>query len=104
MELSIRQRGLSVSPEERAYLQQRLAGALHAVGRRVRRLWLYLSDENGPRGGIDKRARLLVMVAGRGPVVIEERDDQLPRLFDRMADRLGQVLGRTLERLRERRR
>ncbi len=62
-----------------------------------------LSDENGPRGGEDKRCRVRVGVDGPQDVVVEDVESDLYIAIDRAADRAGRVVARRLERQRTRR-
>jgi ribosome-associated translation inhibitor RaiA len=62
-----------------------------------------LSDENGPRGGRDKRCRIRVGIAGAQSVVIEDTEADLTVAIDRAAERAARVLVRRLERQRSQR-
>jgi len=83
------------------YAERRLEFALGRFGDRVQRVMIYLEDINGPRGGIDKRCRMVARLNQPArEVVVEGFEAELESLIDRTADRLGQSVGRELERRR----
>jgi hypothetical protein len=55
---------------------------------------------NGPRGGVDKRCRILVKLraAGSDNITIEQDDKSLNSAVARAAARAGRTVGRSLER------
>ena len=59
-----------------------------------------LSDENGPRGGLDMRCSMVLVLPGMPDLVIEDTRDDIYRAIDYAADRLGRNLARRLERKR----
>lgn len=62
-----------------------------------------LMDQNGPRGGLDKRCRIEVD-GGREPeVVTEETHADLHAAINRATERTGRSFARALERVKERR-
>jgi hypothetical protein len=74
---------------------------MFALGRfspRIRRVAVYLVDLNGPKGGVDKRCRLVARLLRSRVVTVEDRDGELTALIDRAADRLGRCVRRELER------
>ncbi|HEX8877364.1 MAG TPA: HPF/RaiA family ribosome-associated protein [Phycisphaerales bacterium] len=57
----------------RTFVHQRLAAALGRFEERIRRVEVRITDENGPRGGVDKLCRVTATIAGAGPLMIEKR-------------------------------
>jgi len=53
---------------------------------------------NGPRGGVDKRCYLQVMLAGLSEVVIADIEADLYVAIDRAIDRAGRTVARKIER------
>jgi hypothetical protein len=60
MQLDIRRQGIEINDEAKARLERRLGFALGRLGKNVQRVWVHVANENGTRGGIDKRCRILV--------------------------------------------
>jgi ribosome-associated translation inhibitor RaiA len=95
-------RGVVLDADVRERVERRLGFALGRFGDRVGRVAVHLSDVNGPRGGVDKRCRIVAEVpgGGPGPVVVEDAAADLDPLIDRAADRVGQSVRRRLDRAR----
>lgn len=94
MRIDVRTHGLSLDPATRLLINLRLAAALGRVADGIVRVAVYLADENGPRGGVDKTCRLLVVLPGGRSAVIEDRDEDLPAAVSRAADRAGEAVRR----------
>lgn len=83
------------------YAERRLQFALGRFGERIQRVMIYLEDTNGPRGGLDKRCRMVTRLQQPDrDVVVEGIDAELEPLIDRTADRLGHTVRRALDRHR----
>ncbi len=101
MRLSIHSRQLAVGGAARERIERRLGFALGRFGDRIGRVAaVRLADVNGPRGGVDKRCRVVAELPGHAAVVVEEADADLNALIDRAADRLGEAVRRRLDRAR----
>lgn len=98
MKLTVRWKDLPASSDLSQHLERRLGFAIGRFGTRVRSVWARLSDENGPRGGIDKRCMLQARGQALGLVTVEESDSDLRAAIDRAADRLSRSLARAVER------
>jgi hypothetical protein len=98
MQLDIRRQGIEINEEAKARLLRRLDFALGRLGQRVMRVWVHLANENGLRGGIDKRCRILVRLQHLPDVLVEDRDADLHVLIDRTANRAGLAARRELSR------
>ena len=90
-------KGLESSAAVHEYLELRLAFALGRIGSHVKRVRVLLSDENGPRGGEDKRCRLQVH-SRLGLVQVQETDRDLYAAIDHAAERMRRALARIFAR------
>jgi ribosomal subunit interface protein len=96
MNVEIRSRTVSVSEALRGHVDRKLAQGFRRFDERVRSVMVRLVDLNGPRGGVDKRCRILARVAPTAVIVVEATDadvyvavsQAVLRLEDRLA-RLG---------------
>jgi len=104
MHIDIQSQGFTLTPALRAHAERRLRLALGATRPGVLRVAVRLSDDNGPRGGEDKRCRVRIAVAGVPDIVIEDAESDLYVAIDRAADRAGRTLVRRLSRRIEQRR
>ncbi|MDZ4782485.1 MAG: HPF/RaiA family ribosome-associated protein [Planctomycetia bacterium] len=102
MRLEIRSQDLVVGEEWRGYIDRRLRFVLGRFGNRIGCVKACLADLNGPRGGMDKRCRIVVHLPRSGVVIVEDTDGDIGSVVDRAADRAGQAVRRELERRRER--
>jgi ribosome-associated translation inhibitor RaiA len=102
MKIEMRGHGVVLTANEREYAEARLARELSHVAGWVRSVLVFVSDENGPKGGSDKTCRVAVSV-GRRPIIIEHRAGDVMAALDAAADRVGVAVRRNLDRRRERR-
>ena len=72
MKIQIRLHGLDHSKAFSEYATRRIEHVLGRLGRKVNRIMLRVVDTNGPRGGEDKRCRLLISGPGLGTVILTE--------------------------------
>ena len=98
MSISIVDRDNLLDDELRPLAERRLRFALSRFDTRITRLELVVSDENGPRGGIDKSARVSVSLSRASDVVVFEQDSDLARCVSRVADKAGRAVARAIER------
>lgn len=98
MHFDIQARGFPLTGALRAHVERRLRFALGSASARLHRLAVRLTDDNGPRGGLDKRCTLHASLPGERPVVVEQRDADLYAAIDRAADRFGRSVARRLAR------
>ena len=98
MQLDIRRQGIEINDEAKGRLLRRLDFALGRLGQHVTRVWVHLADQNGLRGGIGKRCRILVRLQHLPDVLVEDHDSDLHVLIDRTANRAGLAARRELSR------
>lgn len=97
MRIAIRGTGVRLSSSEKTRLEERLHVCLGRFASRVDRVNVYLSDENGRKGGVDKTCRIVASLPGQSPVVIQDQDSNLLALLARSGDRLGRTIARRVE-------
>ena len=67
MKIDIQTHGFTLTDALRTQTERRLRFAFGGLGARVGRVGVRLTDENGPRGGVDKRCALRITVPGQQP-------------------------------------
>lgn len=97
MQIDIQARGFRLTEGLRTQAERRVRFALGSTSGRVRSVVMRLADENGPRGGLDKRCTIRATLAGAPPVIIEQQEADLYVAIDRAADRVGRAVSRRLE-------
>jgi ribosome-associated translation inhibitor RaiA len=83
------------------HIERRLRFALSKFDSRIQKVIVFLHDQNGPRGGIDKVCRILVKTRGCGAVIAAVVDTDWILAVDRATTRIGHTVGRHIERLRD---
>jgi putative sigma-54 modulation protein len=98
MNLQIRSEGFRMTGPLHDFVQDRLRFALARFKDLKANIWVRLSDDNGPRGGIDKRCRFEVRIPGMRPMLIDERDSDLYVAIGRGTHRAERQIARALSR------
>jgi ribosome-associated translation inhibitor RaiA len=90
MNIAIQSSGLVLTEGLRAYVHRRLQTSLGWA--LTRRLAVWLSDINGPRGGRDKRCKIQISLDHGKTIVIEDTEEDLYAAIDLAADRADRAL------------
>ena len=101
MQVDIVHRNVSVTPDQKVWIDRRMQFALGRFAGRVRHASLVFCDINGARGGIDKKCRLLVTLSPVGEIVLEEMASNIEAAVSIVADRASRTIARQLERHKE---
>jgi len=100
MRFDVRRQQVDISGSQREHLERRLHFALGRFTQAIRRVVVFLSDQNGPRGGLDKLCRLVIQPKAGNEVVVETRGGSVDDAVDQAADRASLTLARRLARMR----
>lgn len=104
MQIQLRTHGLTPTQELLVHVHRRLAFALARFHPRVRTVRVLLADENGPRGGTDKRCRIDIVLAHRGRILVEHISSDVLAAVDSAAQRSARAVDRIVKRRIGRRR
>jgi len=100
MNIDIQALGFSLTEALHEYVQRHINFALSTRNQYIRRVRVWLSDINGPRGGLDKQCQIQVELTQLPDVVIETTEGDLYAAINRAADRAGRTVQRRLSRQR----
>ncbi len=100
MNLSIHSKGISRSVALLEYAKLCVRMAVSRYRSAVHEVRVRLSDENGPRGGMDKRCQVQVNLRGRQPLRITQDSDDIYQAVALAARRTDRLIGRTVNRRR----
>jgi ribosome-associated translation inhibitor RaiA len=100
MDLQIRSEGFRLTGPLHDFVQDRLRFALARFRDLKAQVHVRLSDDNGPRGGIDKRCQFEVRIPGLRPLLVTERDNDLYVAIGRGTHRIERSIARALSRRR----
>lgn len=96
MNIDISSKNIDMDASLKEYVKRRLGFALGARESQIQSVQVMLSDINGPKGGSDKRCRILVRVPALKDVVIEDCQTELKPAIDRASARASRTLTRRL--------
>lgn len=96
MQIGVQTRGFDLTEALRNYCERRMRFALSPTSSKVRSVLVRLTDENGPKGGIDKRCSIRVVLHEAPIVVVTQDETDIYCAIDRAADRVGRTLSRRL--------
>ena len=99
----IRSMGSALDEVHRDYLRRKLLRMLEKFGSAIERTSIRLEDVNGPRGGIDKRCQVKIVLRGLPSVYVDERDSSVQVAMDRALARANHAARQALQRRRKRR-
>ena len=94
---------VDLGPALTQYTERRLQAALGRFSRRLPMITVRLTDENGPKGGVDKRCHVAVSMPPTSDLVVEESHADLYTAIDFAADRAARAVNRQLGGRRSRR-
>lgn len=104
MQILVQADGTTSAADLRPLVVRRLRFALLRLRTRVISVRVRFADVNGPRGGLDKCARLQLVLAHGSCAVLHDRDRRWPDLIDRLVDRAARAVVRLADRTRTGRR
>lgn len=92
--------GSFLDRSDRDYLRRKLGRKLGKFARAIERTSVRVEDVNGPRGGIDHRCRIKIVLSGLPSVVVEAQHHTLQAAMDGALDRVERAVRRALVRRR----
>ncbi len=97
MQIGIQSSGFKLTDGLRSYCDRKLRCALGASSGKVRSVLVRLADENGPRGGVDKRCTIRALLHGNPMVIIVQDEADMYVAIDRAVDRVSRTVTRRAE-------
>lgn len=98
MRIEIRARHFPLTETLRTHVERRTRFAMGRLSDRVREVTVRLEDINGPRGGVDKVAKVTVRLEQGGQLAAEAMDESFTSAVDRALERAGHAVGKALGR------
>ncbi len=97
----IRDVGGLLDAADKDYLRRKLGRKLGKFGTTVVRASVRVEDMNGPRGGVDNRCVIKVVLNGLPSVIVDERHHALQAAMDQALDRVERAVRQALQRQRK---
>ena len=92
MQLCIHTHGIDLTDAIKKQTYQKLELALDRLEGQICDIRVTIVDTNGPfLGGVDKACRIEVRIRDQDPIIIEDCDESVDQVIDRITDRLGVV-------------
>jgi ribosomal subunit interface protein len=101
MIIDIQARNVSLTETLRGYVVKRINSSLTGNNDYIQRIVVRLSDVNGPKGGIDKRCHIQVIIPHQPNVVIDDVESNLYTAVDLAANRAGRTVSRHVAKYRK---
>lgn len=89
-----------LSADDREYIRRKLGRRLGKFAGSIERVSVRTQDVNGPRGGVDQKCRIKVVLSGLPSIVFEERDASLNAAVDGALAGVERAVRRTVGRRR----
>lgn len=99
---NIRLDSVALDEDDREYVRRRLGEKLGRHAKSVERVSVRLRDVNGPRGGVDVRCRIKVVLSGLPSVVVEQEAATFRPALTKALAGAERAVRRTLQRRRTR--
>jgi putative sigma-54 modulation protein len=100
--IELRGSNLPISEALREHLTRKLDFVLRRLGEHVDRIIVRIVDINGPKGGLDKRCRIIARLSPAGIVVVEATDADSYVAVSHAATRMEERIARAVTRRRPR--
>jgi ribosomal subunit interface protein len=102
LDIELRSSNLPISEALHEHVARRIDFAIRRFQGHVARVLVRLVDVNGPKGGPDKRCRIIVRLSPVGSVIVEATDADVYVAASQAAIRLDERVARALTRRRPR--
>lgn len=96
----IRVIGVTLNQDERDAIVRKLERRLGKFAASIERISVRITDVNGPKGGVDHRCVVKVVLGGLPSIVAERTDATLTRAVDAAIGAAGQAVRRSVQRRR----
>lgn len=96
----VRTIGVKLGVEDRDYIRRKLGMKLGKFGADIERISVRVEDVNGPRGGVDQRCRIKVVLRGLPSVLVERVSDAAQVAIDEGISAARQAVQSALQRRR----
>lgn len=97
--IDIQARNFTLTDAIEIHTRQKLEHMLHNFGDRILKVTVHMSDDNGPKGGIDKHCHIHVNMKKLPTVVIEDSEENLYTAIDNATHRAERAVRKTIEKV-----
>ncbi|ADB15284.1 conserved hypothetical protein [Pirellula staleyi DSM 6068] len=101
MRIVISNRRAAISKELYDFAERRVLFALSRFAPRIEQVLVLLTDENGPRGGIDQTCQLVIQLDRGEQFTIRQCEATVEEAVSRAADAASRMVGRSMAKRRD---
>ena len=98
MYINLKTRGMRATKALSNFTKEQLSRAVKSQEDKVLGASVWLSDINGPKGGVDQHCRVQLFLQGKKSVVISETSENMYAAIARAARRLSKAVNRRAKR------
>ena len=95
--IDVQARNFTLTDAIDKHTRDKLEPMIHNFGDRILKVTVHMSDDNGPKGGIDKHCHIHVDLKKLPTVVIEDSEENLYTAIDLATHRAERAVRKTLE-------
>ena len=99
MKVDIQARDFSLTDSILSYTRERIYFLLGSRFDQIQRISVWISDVNGPKGGIDKRCQVRISLPRLKDIYVDDVQSDLYVAIFRATDRASRTINRRLRRL-----
>lgn len=96
--------GITIPDLIKEHAEGKVRLMLGLYSEKIRRVDIYLSDVNGPKGGRDMSCKIKVTINTQQPIVVESRAERMKEAIDICSHRVKRNAARRFKRAMEKRR
>lgn len=104
MQVHVHGQGVALTDRRRRGIAERADRMLHTVTGQIQRLEIVVRDENGPKGGSDKRCHIEAVIRRVGTINVTEQAGRTTLAIRQALRRLSRAIGDRLDKRRTLRR
>jgi ribosomal subunit interface protein len=97
--IDIQARNFTLTDAIDSHIREKLEHMVHNNGDKIQKIIVHLSDDNGPKGGIDKRCHIHVDMKKLPTVVIEDSEENLYTAIDNAYHRAERAVRKSIEKV-----
>ena len=95
--IDVQARNFTLTDAIENHTRSKLESMLHHYGDRILKVTIHMSDDNGPKGGIDKHCHIHVDMKKMPTVVIEDSEENLYAAIDLATHRAERAVRKSIE-------
>ncbi len=97
--IDVQARNFTLTDAIESHVREKLEPMINKFGDRILKIIVHLSDDNGPKGGVDKHCHIHVDMKKLPTVVIEDLEENLYTAIDNACHRAERAVRKAIEKV-----